>query len=120
MLKSIQKLMSKYGINALADDTPFLQRRHLVRVDALTCQLPFCFVRRIEALKPGRSLWCYTVTNPAKKEKLALFLVDQSKEIVDQVYYPRDYRGIQTCKKIQQYLASSLASIERDNYCLAA
>lgn len=118
-LKHIDKLIQKYGINAVGDDSVFMRRRKLTQVDASTYKLPFCFFRQVEALQGGQSLWCYTFNVPDKKQKFASYLVNERREIIDQVYYPRDHRSVRACEKLRKLLAKSLCESHRE-YELAA
>jgi len=119
-LKSVDKLIEKYGVNAFAQDTPFMRRQQYVQSDAIHCGLPFCFYREIERLNGGEALWCFTVSLPDKKQKLAAFLVNSNKDIIEQVYYPRDHRGVKACDKIKRLLAKSLKDYKDEEYKLAA
>ena len=119
-LKQVEKLIDRYGVNAYADNSPFIRKKRYVQADAMQRGLPFCFFQKIEQLTGGEAVWCYTAQLPEKKQKLAAYLVNEKKQIIEQVYYPRDHRGVRSCEKIKHLLAKSLLSYQDDKYELAA
>ena len=119
-LKSVEQLIEKYGVSAFADDTPFIKRRQLTHNDAMQKGMPFCFFRKLQALTPHDSVWCFTAFLPNKKQRLAMYLVDKHNNVVEQVYYLRDRKGVAACEKIQRLLSQSLRNAGADSFTLAA
>ena len=120
-LKSVDQLIEKYGVSAFSTDTPFIRRRLLTNEHAYEVGMPFCFHQKLNALKQGISLWCFTAYLPHKKQRLAMYLVNERNgEIVEQVYYPRDSKGVKACEKVKNLLSSSLMVANADSFILVA
>lgn len=119
-LKSVDNLIEKYGVSAFNEDNPFIKRKPLSLINACEKGMPFCFYLKLKHLSQGEQLWCFTAYLPTKKQKLAMYLVDQSNSVIEQVYYPRDRKGIVACEKIRKLLGISLRSANVKDFTLAA
>jgi hypothetical protein len=119
-LKSVEQLIEKYGVSAFADDTPFLKRRRVTLGDAMQKGMPFCFFRRLQMLSPEDAAWCFIAYLPNKKQRMAMYLVDKDNNLIEQVYYLRDRKGVVACEKVQRLLEQSLQAANADKFVLAA
>ncbi|GGF81547.1 hypothetical protein [Alteromonas lipolytica] len=108
-LKTIDNLVQRFGISVGEGHDAFQQVLKLSGGDsrAMTMKLPFCFYQIIANLPVSRRLSLHQFYLPHRKARLASFLIDEKGRIVEQVYYQRDSKYVQACKKLQGLVQQS-------------
>ncbi|GGW95543.1 hypothetical protein [Alteromonas halophila] len=105
-IKSIDKLIASYGLTTHAGKDAFQSVIRLRGGDAKarTLKLPWCMYQKVMQKPVSSALTYYQYFLPHRQHRLASFLVDEKGNIVEQVYYLRDGRGVKACKKLQVML----------------
>lgn len=105
-IKAIDNLIIRYGLYNAEGKDPFqsVTRLHGGDTRAATLKLPWCMFQKVMQRPVSAQLTYHQYYLPHRKQRLASFLVDEKGEIIEQVFYLRDGKGVKACRKIQAML----------------
>lgn len=111
-IKAIDKLIDKYGFLVDEGRDEFQQVSIMFGEDPRiqTMKLPYCFYREIASAPLFKRFVLHQLFLPHRKTRFASFLLDEDGQLVEQVYYLRDAKGVKACKKVQEAIAQVYAS----------
>ena len=101
-IKALDKLLTQYGIREKEGADAFQRVCTLQGGDVRlqTLKLPFCFYTLIHSAPTWRSLTVHSFYLPYRKQRLASFLIDEHGCVIEQVFYQRENKYVEACKKV--------------------
>lgn len=102
-LKTIDDLIQRFGIKTNESQDTFQQVMAWSGNDprAAYFKLPFCFYQLITTMPATKNVTLHHFYLPHRKARLASFLIDANGKIIEQVFYQRDVKYVNACKKLQ-------------------
>ena len=105
-IKAIDKLISTYGLYVHEGKDTFqsVTRLHGGDARAEKMKLPWCMFQKVMQKPVSSSLTYHQFFLPHRQHRLASFLVDEKGNIIEQVFYLRDCKGVKASRKLQMML----------------
>lgn len=103
-LKSIDNLISSFGVRTEegADKSQSLTTFFGGDFRASSNKMPFCIMQKILQAPQDKQFRLLQWFLPHKQARLASFLIDETGTVVEQVYFQRDARHVEACRRIQK------------------
>ena len=111
-IKSVDTLITKYGILVSPGADEFQRRVRLTGGDERANNLPFCMYQKVAHAPLSKCFNVHHFYLPSHKGKLASFLFDEKGNLIEQVYYQRVARWVKVCRKLELLVKRSKQDIQ--------
>lgn len=106
-LKTIDNLIRSFGVRTEegADKSQSLTTFAGGDFRVNSVKMPHCIMQKILQAPQDKQFRLLQWFLPHKQARLASFLIDESGTVVEQVYFQRDARHVEACRRIQKTVA---------------
>ena len=121
-LKTIDNLIHSFGVRTEEGEDKSQSLTTFCGGDfrVNTVKMPFCIMQKILQTPQEKQLRLLQWFLPHKQARLASFLIDESGAVIEQVYFQRDARHVEACRRIQKMVSRTYRQIADTPSVLAA